>query len=45
MSIINIQAQVISIVTGLVLIIALVIPSIIRTISESRQRSMLKVKK
>ena len=45
MAIVNIQAQVISIVTGIVLIIALVIPSIIRTISESRQRSMLRLKK
>ena len=45
MSIVNIQAQVISIVTGVVLIIALVIPTIIKTISESRQRSMLRLKK
>jgi rhamnose transport system permease protein len=45
MAIINIQAQVISIVTGLVLIISLVIPTIIKSINESRQRKLLGLKK
>lgn len=45
LAIINIQTQVISIVTGAVLIIALVIPSIISNITEAQQRRMLKMKK
>jgi rhamnose transport system permease protein len=44
MSVVNIQSQVISIVTGVVLIIALVIPSIIRSITEARQRRILSKK-